>query len=808
MKNNLVVLILLAFNITVIAQNMDSCTYELKGVILDADTKEQLPYVAVNVKGTESFSLTDLNGEFHLKDLCNSSSTLVISCLGYCDTTCQHAYEHSEQPYIYLKKEKNYLKSITIKAERIKEEGTASISQQSLNKEVLSLNPTQSLAAAISKVEGVTFTSIGSNVQLPVIHGLYGNRVLVLNNGIKHGFQNWGTDHAPEIDISAANRVTVLKGAAGVRYGPEALGGAIVIEGDPLHFIKPLRAKVGTGYQTNGKGYFVNSEIGQGFDNWSYHVGANYNRIGDRHSPDYSLTNSGKEERSANAGLRYRLNNNLDIKAYYSYLRQNLGLLRSSVAHSGTAIVQAINSDVPIFIRDFSYDINEPSQLVQHHLGKVEVDWRYADDAKLTLRVGSQLNKREEYDVRRNEDIPIINLDLITNDIQLDWKHPGWFELDGLIGFQMFTQNNDNNPGTQTTPFIPNYNTFRLSTFAIESFKRDKGTFELGVRVDYEFNDVRGRETSQKIFRDNYDFINLTSSLGYIRKISDNTTFRTNLATAWRTPNMAELFSFGQHGFKTSFGLLRYYYDENENGKLKTNRVTALGDSNVVPEKGYKWINEWRTQQKTNTYTLTAYANYIENFIFDRPLAVIGTIRGPMPVFIHDQADALFVGTDMSWQKEWSDAINGTLGLSYLWSRNIKKDEPLINQPPIRVNYQLDWKIPTFWKATVSQLSLKPSYLFQQFQAPRTVSPEDLIDGSVIITPESEIFDFKDAPEGYFLLDVGWQFKTSKFDVGLSIQNVFNTRYRNYLNELRYFADEPGINFLFSINYLFNSKSN
>ena len=111
--------------------------------------------------------------------------------------------------------------------------------------------------------------------------------------------------------------------------------------------------------------------------------------------------------------------------------------------------------------------------------------------------------------MRRNAELPIIDLDIITNDVQLDWKHPDWFELDGLVGLQMFTQNNDNNPGTQTTPFIPNYNSFRFSAFAIESLKKSNNTFELGIRLDHEYNNIRGREASQNIFRDNYSFTNI-----------------------------------------------------------------------------------------------------------------------------------------------------------------------------------------------------------------------------------------------------------------------------------------------------------
>ncbi len=335
------------------AQRTDSCTYELQGIILDADTKEAIPYVQVIVKETQRFTLTDLDGKFYLEDLCDESNTILISCLGYCDTTCQHFYEGKESPYIYLKKEVSSLETVMIVAAKTKDEGTISIAQQRVDNVQLSADPTQTLAAAISGVNGVTFASAGNNVQLPVIHGLYGNRVLTLNNGVKHGFQNWGSDHAPEIDISSANSVTVVKGAAGVRYGPEALGGAIVVEADPLYLNEPLRARVGTGYQTNGNGYFANAEIGQGWQKWSYHLGANYTKIGDRRTPDYSLTNSGKEEKGISGGLRYRLEN-LDFKVYYSNLNQNLALLRSSIASSGTAFVKAINSPEPVIIRPFS----------------------------------------------------------------------------------------------------------------------------------------------------------------------------------------------------------------------------------------------------------------------------------------------------------------------------------------------------------------------------------------------------------------------------------------------------------------------
>jgi len=776
------------------------CTYSVSGKVLDAETKEPIPFATIKVDGTEKYTSSNAQGDFKIGGLCSEQNTLIISCIGYSNSTQDH--QHDSDLHFYLTQKVTGLEEVTIQAERTKEKGTETISQVNVGKVVLKSDATQSLAAALSGIQGVTFTSAGTNVQLPVIHGLSGNRIVVLNNGLRHGFQNWGREHAPEIDINAANNVTVIKGASGVRFGPEALGGVILVEPTPLLLNKPLYAGIGTSFQTNGSGLNGNFEIAQGSEKWSYFANGTYTRIGDRRTPEVNLTNTGKEEYAFSLGGLYH-HKNWDFKVNYSFIDQNLGLLRGAFVQSGDAFIQAINSDVPIFIDPFSYDIEDPNQEVQHHLAKAEVNWWYSQEGKLTFIAGIQLNKRDEFDVRRNSELPIIDLDLVTNDFQIEWKHPEWNGLDGLLGVQYFSQNNDNNPGTQNTAFIPNYNTERYSAFLVESLQFGKNTIEAGLRLDLESNDIRGRELNQDVFRDNYNFTNLTASLGYVRQLSDNTTFRTNVGTAWRTPNVAELFSFGQNTFQTTFGLLRF---TETNGVISTNDVTTLDNSTVEPETGYKFINELQINKPGNRHNITAYGHYINNFVFDRPIGVFGTFRGPMPAFIFNQADALFLGVDYSWQKEWSPQVSGVFGFSYLWSRNIERDEPLIEQPPISTSFQLQWNHKKFWKFETSQLTLKPSYTFQQFQAPRAVSPESLINGTEVVTTESEIFDFIDPPEGYFLLDLAWNFKWENLNASITVQNLLNTQYRNYLNDLRYFADEPGTNFLFTLNYTFNAK--
>jgi len=792
----LVILCIMMFSFNGIAQNTP-CTYALSGRVSDLDTKEPIPNAVIKVEGTEKYTITNDKGNFEIEGLCSERNTLIISCIGYADSTKDH--DHDSEIHFYLTQEVTGLEEVVIQAERAKEKGTETIAQVTVGKSEIISNPTQSLAAVLATQQGMTFVSTGSNVQLPVIHGLYGNRILVLNNGLKHGFQNWGTDHAPEIDIASANSITVIKGAAGVRYGPEALGGAIIVEPNPLVLNNPLNAQIRTGYQTNGRGYNASFELGQGKERWSYYANGNYTRIGDRQAPDYNLTNTGKEEMAFGAGLLYH-HGKWDFKAHYSFIDQNLGILRASYVNSTEAIIEAFNADTPNPADPFSYDINEPNQTTQHHLGKAEVNWWYSETGKLTFIAGIQLNQRDEFDVRRDANLPIIDLDLLTYDYQLEWKHPQWNGWEGKLGVQYFSQNNDNNPGTQTTPFIPNYNTDRFSAFGVESIDFGKNTLEAGIRFDFETNDVRGRETNQDVFRDDYSFTNLTASLGYIRQISNNSMFRTNLGTAWRTPNVAELFSFGQEGYRLIYGMLRYTEDEGSS-TIDTSEVTLLDESNVEPERGFKFINEFKTTKNGNSHNLTIYSHFIENYIFDRPIGVSGAFRGPTTAFIYNQVDALFLGMDYSWEKEWTEHILGTFGISYLWSRDIGKDDPLINQPPITASYGLQWNQGQFWKFNSSKWTLRPQYTFHQFQAPRTIPIENLVDGSAEVTLDSEIFDFLDAPDGYFLLDLSWNFSWNSLSGGIMVQNFLNTSYRDYLNELRYFADDPGRNILFTLSY-------
>ncbi|MEN1785783.1 MAG: carboxypeptidase-like regulatory domain-containing protein, partial [Bacteroidota bacterium] len=318
------------------------CSYVISGNVLDSRTKAPIPFVAVRVAGSEKYTSSDEKGAFQIDGLCDRLVTLVFSSIGYDDLSLD--YNEGKSNDFYLNAKVTDLEEVTLKGERQKAAGTESISQVVIEEMDIKKVPTQALASALSNIQGVTFASVGNNVQLPIIHGLSGNRIIVLNNGLKHGFQNWGDEHAPEIDITGASKITLIKGASGVRYGSEALGGAILVESTALDLNTPFYSKLGVSGESNGLGYNANLKLGSGSENWSYYLNGGFTQIGDRTAPDYNLTNSGKEETALGAGLLRRYKN-FDISIRYSFLNQNLAILRTSFLSSPQAFVRSINAD-------------------------------------------------------------------------------------------------------------------------------------------------------------------------------------------------------------------------------------------------------------------------------------------------------------------------------------------------------------------------------------------------------------------------------------------------------------------------------
>jgi iron complex outermembrane receptor protein len=787
-----------------VAQDPSGCKYKIEGRVYDQVTREPLGYVSVQVANTSMGVVTDEDGRFVFSGLCEKEYDLLFSRIGYKSVQHHHDYHHPVMD-IFMAEEVFELEGITVEGKALSKGELESGTGVKLSLEQLEASKTESFGDVVSRIAGVNTISTGQNIVKPMIHGLHSNRILVVNNGVRHEFQNWGSEHAPEIDASLASEIEVIKGAATVRFGPDALGGVILVNPRKMELSTPWTASLDLTGKSNGQSGEASASIGKGFKSWSVMGGASVVQQGDLHAPDYLLTNTGKAERSAYGSALVHVLPELDIELFYSHVDQTLGILSASVFGNLNDLANAIERDTPLIVDPFSYNIDAPRQEVRHDLFKANARF-VGKKHSLLLQYGQQLNRRKEFGVRRGT-APNIDLELLTRSVDLQYRHPHLGKLKGHIGAQWLQQANDNLPGTGTVPFIPNYDMEKMGAYLIESFElREDHLLEFGARFDVMEASITGREPDNTIYRNTIRYQNFSATLGYMGKLGEHSSFRSNIGTAWRPPNVAELYRFGQHSFFLEYGLWRYTIDERFDFVSTSKGILDESDREVPSEVGYKWINTFNLDKSDFRLEATGYVNYIENFIYAKPGGLTKTPRGFFVYFIYDQTNALLWGLDLAADWQHSAKWNSHLSGSYLWSKQIEENDFFAGQPPAKVSYELEYK-PTIPLLRQTSLQLATHYTFRQFQHPRILSVHEFINAYQNdldrFANDASDFDILPPPDGFFLIDAAFKTQWKKLKLQVQVKNLLNTRYRSYTDRLRYFADGLGRNLIVSVGYSF-----
>ncbi|HXB92264.1 MAG TPA: TonB-dependent receptor plug domain-containing protein, partial [Puia sp.] len=235
-----------SFLVSVTLGQQPGCTITVTGHIFISDTA-RLDAAGASIKFSPQNigTVTDSSGNFRVTGLCAGKYRVVISYEGFRTLDTLFYIRHDMALNFLLFSTAQELRSITITGEVIKRDQITTAIKTTLAGAELEATRGLSLGESLKSIAGVNSLQTGPSISKPVIHGVYSNRVLIMNNGVRQEGQNWGNDHAPEIDPFIATKVTVIKGAASIRYGSDAIGGAILL--DP----KELPTKPGIGGEVN-----------------------------------------------------------------------------------------------------------------------------------------------------------------------------------------------------------------------------------------------------------------------------------------------------------------------------------------------------------------------------------------------------------------------------------------------------------------------------------------------------------------------------------------------------------------------------
>lgn len=787
--------ILAFFLSTSFALAQTHCVFDLKGKVTSADGREPIPFAnIVVISGDSKVVLTSKeDGLFELQSLCEPEVTLLVKFIGF--QVHEKAYVLSSGDNnieVELRVDIKNLGEVTIEEEKIAE--IVTVQRNEISAEALNRSAGASLGEALTQISGVNMLQTGPTIAKPVIHGLHSNRILILNNGIRQEGQNWGQEHAPEIDPFVANNLKLVKGAAAVKYGSDAIGGVILVNPAELPNKPSFSGKFNTLGASNS-GLYASSALFEGgvkgLDGFGWRVQGTFKRGGDAQSANYRLTNTGTKEQNFSMGLGYH-KDNAGVEIFYSSFDAELGVLRSAHIGNLTDLATAIDSDRPLFIEDFSYDINNPFQGVRHQLLKANGHVDIKDVGEFSLQYGLQNNERKEFDVRRagRSTIPALSLDLVTHtlDVDLDMSASGSWKWD--VGASFLYQTNENNPETGIRPLVPNFDNWTAGAHIIGRFIKSKYELEFGGRYDFRHYLVKRFDRNNNLQKPEFDFNNFTGSVGSVFFLSDDLTLRSNVGTAWRAPHVNELFSEGLHHGAAGI---------------------EEGNEELIAEKSVKWINSLEKYTERYSLSISAYYNLITDYIFLRPESVELTIRGAFPVFRYQQTDALIYGFDTDFEYRFSDRFEVNTKLSLIRAKDRKLDSPLINIPTSQLEGSA---VYNFNEGRLKKPFVSAGFraVSRQNNAPRVVSITEVLSANSsdtdLFASDPSIFDFVAPPDGYinFNLSAGFdlEFQNEKrLNVFMSVDNLLNNSYRDYLNRFRYYADDLGRNISIKLGYTF-----
>jgi iron complex outermembrane recepter protein len=799
------ILLLSVLHVSVAVYAQEPCTAVFSGQILDENNQPVIG-AGILIIPEQIGQSTNVEGKFQFSNLCNGKYKVRVQYLGYQDVELNLSVNGDVEREIHMKELVTQLEEVVIHHhDEAHTENATNFVQ--LSERQLAESAGKSLGESLRAVSGVNTIQTGPGIFKPVIHGVHSQRILILNHGLRQEGQQWGAEHAPEIDPFIASNIVVIKDASAIKYGTDALGGVIVVNPPALPEKANLGGTLNSVVQSNGRSGTFSGMLEGGIkkhNGWGWRMQGTLKQTGDFHTADYNLTNSGIKEANFSVATGYH-KKKMGFDIFASRFQTEIGILKGTSTETKDDLFAAMERTVPAYTTNFSYSISEPRQEVSHNLLKLNGhlqlkngEWRW--------QYGFQNNNRKEFDLRIGSlsKIPAIDLQLNTHSFDTEWETKHSEKRTLTFGANGTYQQNKNIPGTQRIPFIPNFNTLSSGVFGIAKLFLGTWTVDLGARYDYRQYEAKGFDFKNSFYSTTFQFNNFSASSGATKHLGAEQTLNMNLSSSWRPPHVAELYSLGKH---QSAAAIEYGLMLNDT----TNEVMDINEVNFNTEQALKFVASYQLRNDKFSFDVGPYANYIFNYIYLRAGGITQNVRGVYPYFRYNQTDALFLGADLSvnWHAAKYFSINPQASL--LRASDELHHDYFVFTPSNRYALAFRYERPAFLKFKNVYVASRADYVTRQNRAPRVITAREIDEARESNTDPFENdkrnFDFMEAPPAYWLLNLsaGVSLPTKKvqYDFRISSDNTLNRKYREYTNRFRYYADDLGRNIIVSFKCIF-----
>ena len=729
------------------------------GVVSDGESGAPLLAANVRIRELARGDLSHADGRFAFSPLRAGEYTLLVQRIGYASQERTVTVEAGRTTEIEFRLTPSAIAVAGIVVTGVGRERSAVETYQPtlvLSGQELNRRLSNSLAATLSGEAGIAMQSFGPAPAQPVIRGMSGDRVLVLEDGQRPGdLSSTAPDHAVGIDPVTADRIEVVRGPAGLLYGSNALGGVINV---------------------------IREEV-------------------PRSMPDAPHGMATMQAESAISGvsgggtLRFPIGSRVAIRTELSgrsggNLRTPVGVLEATESRGLTAGAGA--SWIPawgnagIAYRFYSLSHGLPGEFQgqaipgAHEQGAEAETSRHAVRMELAHRAGLGPFSSVEAEG---------NLVRYLHD-EIEFSDGGGRALGArfdqvVAGATVTARHRHETAGLRNEGAVGVYGQYRdlitsgsfpgsrsateasLAVFGFEELGIDPFRIQGGLRYDHTWASPKDRSDivlgDRRIPVRPRSFGDVSGSIALLWEVRSGLILGGSLARAFRTPSIRELYSDGPH-------LADFSYD--------------VGNPELQSEIGLGADLFFRASRPGVELELNLFRNTLDGYIYHAPTGEPDPRFRRFPVFEARGEDAVFQGADGRLQWELAPGLVADLRAGYVRAhRTNGGDDPLPAIPPLNGGVEARWEREGFnvsveWRGASSQ---------DRVPAP-IPSP---IDSDSVLIPE------RPTP-GYGLMGAGavyrWVHGGYLHSVTLGVENLLDQEWHNHLSRIKDVAPESGRN--------------
>jgi iron complex outermembrane receptor protein len=730
------------------AQNRDA-RGRLVGTVVDSATAEPIVAAIVRLVPTRLTETTHGDGRFVLGDIEPGTYTLVVEQLGYRRSATRLTIEAGTTADVRV--------ALTVSA--IELSGiivTGALSPRSrddvlspassLSGAELDRRSDQTVAGMIAVEPGVAVSSLGPTTARPVIRGLGGDRILILEDGQRPGdLSSTSGDHAVAIEPLSARQIEVVRGPMSLLYGSSALGGVINVVREAI----PTTLPHGAHGTLSVQGASVNDGVSgggiltAGFGPVAVRAEAVGRTNGDQKTPDGVV--SGTDARTGDFSL------GIGVPRTHGYLGGAYRYYTNDYGVPG-GFVGGHAQGVDIAMHRHTFRVSGEIHRDESFFSRLEVDGGYTNYAHTETEPSGAIGTSFGQDLAQGEIVA---------------RHGSTGALsEGALGAR-FQYRDISTGGTLRTP-----STYDVSAagFAVEEIGR--GSLRLQVGLRYDWARYTPRDTTsfvsaggERIPVRSRAFGSVSGSVGVLWLASDLVRFGASVARAYRTPDFNELYSDGPH-------LAANSYD--------------VGDPSLDQETGLGIDLFARVTHDRVHAEVAAFRNSLSDYIFpsSRGRAELGT-QGGRPRFQYTNEDARFIGVEGEIEVSLTDVLRFDAGGSLV------NAEFTSDRSPIPVFDGLD---TTFVAASEYPPLIPPA---RGRVGLRIERPAGFIGANTqFVAAQDRLGDFETRTDGYTLFDATAGLRVTRgsmlHTITLRIDNLFDTGYRDHLSRIKDLMPGPG----------------